>query len=118
MYLFCLNSFYRASPACPELPREMPGITIKRAKTGFLPPRAAAAPPVPVTLKHSGLSTGIETADRACGPSCGACLGLVRVAASAYNRPKNFSSIARRADSRVTQAACMVIDIDPWILSS
>jgi hypothetical protein len=35
-----------------------------------------------------------------------------------YNRLKNSSSIARRAVSRVTQAACMVIAIEPWILSS
>lgn len=85
MYLFCLNSFYRASPACPELPREMPGITLKRPKIGFLLPRAAAAPPAPVTLKALRFFTGIETADRACGPSCGTCLGLVRFAARVYN---------------------------------
>ena len=35
-----------------------------------------------------------------------------------YNLLKNPSSIARRADSRVTQAACMATAIDPWILSS
>jgi hypothetical protein len=29
MYLFCLNSFYRASTACPELLQEMPGIALK-----------------------------------------------------------------------------------------
>lgn len=30
-----------------------------------------------------------------------------------YNWVKNFSSIARRAVSRVTQAACMLTDIEP-----
>jgi hypothetical protein len=37
---------------------------------------------------------------------------------AAYNPAKNLSSIARRADSRVTQAACIAIAIEPWILSS
>jgi hypothetical protein len=29
MYLFRLNSLYRASPAGPELPPDMPGIALK-----------------------------------------------------------------------------------------
>jgi hypothetical protein len=37
---------------------------------------------------------------------------------SSYKPVKNFSSIARRADSRVMQAACIATAIDPWILSS
>jgi hypothetical protein len=111
MYLFCLNSLYRASPACPELLQEMPGITLKTRKIGLVLPGTASAPPAPVTLSRFVFLAGIETADRAGSRSCGA--SLVRIAARVYNRPKNLSSIARRADSRVTQAACMVIDIDP-----
>ena len=34
-----------------------------------------------------------------------------------HNRPKNWSSIARRADSRATQAAIIIFAIEPWILS-
>jgi hypothetical protein len=34
------------------------------------------------------------------------------------NPVDNLSSIARRADSRVTQAACIAVAIEPWILSS
>jgi hypothetical protein len=112
MYLFCLNSFYRASAACPELLQEMPGIALKTRQNriratphGF----CAAGAGNPEALWF--FFAGIETANRAGSRSCGA--SLVRIAARVYNRPKNLSSIARRADSRVTQAACMVIDIDP-----
>ena len=35
-----------------------------------------------------------------------------------HNRLKNISSFARGADPRVTQAACIAIAIEPWILSS
>ena len=34
-----------------------------------------------------------------------------------YNRAKNISSIALRADSRAMQAAIIVFAIVPWILS-
>jgi hypothetical protein len=74
-------------------------------------PRAVSALPVPVTLRRFVFLAGLERADRAASPSCGAT--SFAAAARVYNRPKNLSSIARRADSRVTQAACMVIDIDP-----
>jgi hypothetical protein len=38
--------------------------------------------------------------------------------AVSHNPLKNRSNIARRAVSRVTQAAYIMIDIEPWILSS
>lgn len=35
---------------------------------------------------------------------------------AAYNPVKNLSSIARRADSRVTQAACIGVAIEPFLI--
>jgi hypothetical protein len=105
MYLFRLNSLYRASPACPELPREMQGITLKTrenriraASLGF--DAASAGNPEGASI----FPAGIKTADGTGRPARGARPCLVRIAAHVYNRAKNLSSIARRADSRVTQA--------------
>jgi hypothetical protein len=51
MYLFRLNSLYRASPACPESPPEMPGISLKTQENRIRAPRTVSKSPTPVTLK-------------------------------------------------------------------
>jgi hypothetical protein len=137
MYLFRLNSFYRISPPYPELPRETSGITRKRRIIGFVILPHASTSPALVTLRRSsfppskhirgrkisslgGTPSPGRPQDRRDDPNADAAVATmsVLIAASVYNWLKNLSSIARRADSRVTQAACMVIDIDPRILSS
>jgi hypothetical protein len=101
------------------LPQEMPGIDLKTLENRIDAARhgvsaAGAGNPEGASIfssRHQNRATARATPVRR-HP------GLVRIAASAYNRPKKLSSIARRADTRVTHAACMVTEIDPRLLST